>query len=300
MTTISTTDTNTTVQRNSDILAVVNAADHSQVTAEQISEFAAKNIKDFPHYKPDGAGAILIFHAVGLTDTNATCTTFVLGGIRENPALTGKFVEGNTPFPRQINTSIGGHLPDPKISLREATVNAIKEKMFVNSILPDSCNGAKTAIKELCEIIENENDWEAAVCIHTDQWKNGDGTIGTMCYLTTVKHIRCKDVYLTQIQSALQAIIDVKKMEGANLRTLSEFTFVPLNPVIQNSISLYEKDEEAKATIAYMQYKNEATVAFNDLSVATLKQNGAFDTSKFVKLIVLAKVGRRLCLAGMS
>src|SRR5205807_8365839 len=96
-----------------------------------------------------------------------------------------------------------------------------------------------------------------------------DDTKGTMCYLTAIKHIHCSDSDLVKIDEALQTIMAVKKVEGVNPRALSAFKFVPLNPVIENSLTTHLEDEITKAKNAYEKFGNSVVVTFNDLAVAT-------------------------------
>lgn len=266
-----------TTKRGSDILTVVEVADNSTVTASKISEDAAQQ-QDVPHYKSDGAGAILVFH----TESGV----YVLGGVRNNPALDKELTKENTPFPQQINSTIGGFLADPQLSLRDGVISAIKNKMFLQVELAKDAEGfaAQQVLKELCSIIENNDGWEPKVCVHTDCWTNNDNTKGTMCYLTAIKHISCRDSDLLKINEALQTTMFIKKKENVNPRALSEFKFVTLEPVIANSLATHLDDEITKARKAYEQFGNLVAVTFNDLAVATLAKNGAFQPNLMAQL----------------
>lgn len=257
------------VQRRTDILTVVEINDISKITPNEISATAAKQ-PNVPNYKPDGAGATLVFH----TESGV----FVLGGVRSNPALEKELTKENTAFPQQINSTIGGYLANPEISLKDAILDAIKNKMFLKVALTEYAQGfeAQQILKELNKTIENNDGWEEKVCVHTDQWTNKDDTKGTMCYLTAIKHIKCSDSELGKIDEALQTTMTIKKAEGVNARALSAFKFVPLNPVVENSLATHLDDEITKAIKAYENFGNGVVVTFNDLAVATLVKNGAF------------------------
>lgn len=264
------------VQRRTDILTVLEVNDFS-VKASEISAKAAEQ-PSVPHYKPDGAGAILVFH----TESD----NFVLGGVRSNPALAATLTTEDKPYPQQINLTIGGYLANSELPLIDAIIHTIKNKMFLTSDLEEGASGfdAQQTLKKLCAVLESQEGWEEKICVHTDKWINNDTTEGTMCFLTAIKHIQCSNTDLAQINNALQTIMAVKKAEGVNLRTLSEFKFVPLEPVISNSLSTYLEDEVTKAKAAYEKFGNTIAVTFNDLAVATLKKNDAFEMTQGVQL----------------
>lgn len=260
------------IQRGSDLLTIIETTDISKVCASEISEAASKQ-PNFPHYKADGAGAVLIFH----TETGA----YVLGGIRSNPALNEKLTKDSTAFPMQINTTTGGYLPNPSSSLKEGILNAVKSKLFSKTELTENEKGfeAQQALKNLLQTIGNTEGWEEKICVHTDQWKEKD-TEKTMCYLTAIKHIACSDEDITKIDNALQTMMGIKKSEGVNLA----FKFVALQPIIENSLSTYQANEITKATEAYNKHGNQVVVTFNDLAVATLAINNAFKIVNFAQL----------------
>lgn len=105
-----------------------------------------------------------------------------------------------------------------------------------------------------------------------------------MCYLTAIKHIRCEHEDLNKIEEALQTMMRIKKEKGTNVRALSNFKFVPLQPIIDNSLETYLESETDKAKNAYQKYGNNIAVTFNDLAVATLAKNDAFSSDKCVDL----------------
>lgn len=264
------------VKRRTDILTVVDILDHSSTSANEISASAAKQ-SDFPHYRPDGAGATLIFH----TESN----TYVLGGIRCNPALEKELTSDNCLFPQQINSTIGGYLANPELSLREAIIEAVKNKMFLKSKIIEGSPGfeAQQVLMNLCLTLENNEGWEEKVCVHTDKWTNNDSTESTMCYLTAIKHTQCSDADLFRISESLETIMTIKKEEGINPRALSAFKFVPLQPIISNSLATHLNDELTKAQMAYKQFGNVVAVTFNDLAIATLSKSEAFSFGQFAQ-----------------
>lgn len=265
------------VQRRTDILTVVTVSDNATTKANDISATAAKQ-PNVPYYNADGAGSILIFH----TESGE----FVLGGTRNNPAIENELTKNKTPFPKQINATIGGYLANPELPLRKAVIDAIKNKMFLTAVIPEGAPGfeEQNLLKQLCDILDNNDGWENQVCMHTDKWINKDNTLGTMCFLTTIKHINCSNAELAKIDEALQIIMAIKKTEGANPRTLSEFKFVPLQPVITNSLATYSEDEITKARSSYEQFGDTIALTFNDLAVATLAKNGAFKATQYAQL----------------
>lgn len=265
------------VQRNTDILTTIEVIDSSQITANEVSAMAAKQ-KDVPQYKPDGAGATLIFHTKS--------GKFILGGVRNNPALEKVSPDDNAAFPQQINSTIGGYLAKPELSLKESLVEAVKNKMLLQEDLKEHESGfdSQQIIKDLLKSIESQQGWEGKICIHTDKWQNDNNTEGTMCFLTAIKHIQCRDEDLNKIEESLQSMMRVKKEKGANLRALSDFKFVPLQPLIDNSLETYSESEVNKAKNAYQKFGNKIAVTFNDLAVATLAKNGAFSSNESVEL----------------
>jgi hypothetical protein len=255
-------------KRRSDILAVV-AADVSNMTLSAVNALAASQ-PDVPTYKPDGAGATLVFH----TNTG----DYVLGGVRENPALSKETTKDATQYPLQINSTIGGYAGNPEAVLRDAVLDSIKNKMFLKVALSEDQPGYQDQqiLMQLCDVIANDDGWESRICVHTDKWVNDDKSEGTMCYMTTIKHINCNDADLVNINEALQATMAIKKAEGVNTRALSEFKFVELQPIIENSLASYLDDEKTKAIKAYERFGDVVAVTFNDLAIATLAKNSAF------------------------
>lgn len=180
--------------------------------------------------------------AVALIFHTAT-KNYVLGSLRENPRLNGLKTKDGKDFPLQFNSATGGRVPDPSLPLREAAVRNIKSRM----VLDDN----------LCAAIEMEEGWEDQVCVHTDKWTENSEE-KTMCVLTMVKHLSCSDKDLEKISH------------------LSQFTFMELDSVIQNSCISYMEGEVEKAEKGY---EEKIAVIFNDLAVATLAKEGAFQWS---------------------
>ena len=252
------------VQRGTDKLTVV-IADPFKTTCQEIANIAAQQL-DFPNYIANNASAILIF------ETGRR--VFLLGGVSDNPALKDKLTKDRNPFPQQIGASIGGFLPNPNVPFIDAVMNSIKAKMFLTSDLSGKGLEAQQVLKDLCSKIESKEDWEDKVCVHTNRWME-DQAEKTMSVLTAVKRIQCKDSDLQNIQNALDNIMNIKKSE-TNPRILSEFKFVELNPIIENSIDSHLKEETEKASDAYDKFKDKIAVTFNDLAITTLAKSGAF------------------------
>lgn len=265
------------VQRKTDILTVVESKNISEVTANDINDDAGKQPK-VPHYQPDGIGAILVFHIDG--------DLFVLGAVRNNPALAQFLTPKNTSFPQQINAAIGGYLANPELSLKDSMLNAIKNKILLKEELTENMPGyqAQQVLHNLCKTIENNDGWEDKICVHTDQWMNKDESKGTMCFLTGIKHINCNLADLVKINEALQTMMAMKQAEDTDSKTLSAFKFIPLKPVIANSLASHLEDEITKATKGYEQFGNQISVSFNDLAIATLVKNNAFRSNLCAQL----------------
>ncbi|MDI9819917.1 MULTISPECIES: hypothetical protein [unclassified Legionella] len=254
------------VKRGTDILTTVEVENIEKTSANEI----AANIANFPAYKPDGCGAILLFHT-------PDHQIHGLGGLRANPALKDKLTSDETRFPPQVNTTIGGRLIDPEKPLQESIMNAIKYKMFFDANTPGNSPIYKEQqiIKSLITTIETSAGWASDVCVHTDSWKNDDTSVGTMCFLTGIKHINCSNEDLREIENALQTIMDYKKSQGEQPRNLSDFKFYPFINTMKNATSGYliERTELEKAEIAH---KNKAFVTFNDLCLETFRVNGSY------------------------
>ena len=86
----------------------------------------------------------------------------------------------------------------------------------------------------------------------------------------------------------------LKEAEGVNTRALSEFKFIPLNPVVENSLATHLEDETTKAKTAYEKFGNTVAVTFNDLAVATLAKNGAFQSAQFAKLTLASDINSNI------
>ena len=111
--------------------------------------------------------------------------------------------------------------------------------------------------------------------MHTDRWENSDKSVGTMCFLTGIKHINCTDDDLTKIEEALKTIMDYKKSQGEQPRNLSNLKFYPFINTMKNATAEYliKRTELEKAEIAH---QNKAFVTFNDLCLETFRVNGTY------------------------
>lgn len=158
-------------------------------------------------------------------------------------------------------------------------MSAIRNKFFVHGgddqKLEQTAN--RQIIEDLCRTIEHDDGWENQVCVHTSKWANEDNSEGQMCFMTAVKHIACSHGDLEKIEKALASNIESQKSASA---VLSAFKFVPLEPLIENSKSTYDKDEVSKAQNAYNQFQDAVAVTFNDMAVATFAQGDALQHSR--------------------
>ncbi len=224
-----------------------------------------------PMHKPDGAGAMLIFHTPeGI---------FVLGGMRNNPALDNAFTDNGGKFPQQINSTIGGYMTQPELPLRQSVMTSIRNKFFAQGGGDQKMEQTadRQIIEDLCRTIEHDDGWESQVCVHTSKWANEDGSEGQMCFMTAVKHIACSHGDLEKIEKALASNIESRKSASA---VLSAFKFIPLEPLVENSKATYDKDEVSKAQNAYTQFQDSVAVTFNDMAVATFAQGNALQHSR--------------------
>lgn len=260
----------TIVKRGSDMLITVDVENAAKTTATEIATSATTN-SEIPAYKPDGCGAILLFHT---PDHHV----HGLGGLRDNFALKNELTVDNSPFPPQVNTTIGGgYLFDADQPLRESIMKQIKNKIFFNPATPKDSPiyGEQETIKSLIKTIESSEGWTNDVCVHTSYWQNDDGTTGTMCYLTAIKHINCTHEDLEKIVSALKTIMEYKHTQGESPRNLSNYQFYPFINTMQNATAEYliKRTELEKAQIAYQQ---KAPVTFNDLCLETFRINDTY------------------------
>jgi hypothetical protein len=258
----------TIVKRGNDILIVVDVKNPATTAEAIISE--ALTHPEVPKYQPDGCGAILLFHT-------PNHKIHGLGGLRNNPALKDHLTADGKEFPSQVNTTIGGRLFDPKKSLRESIIDAIKYKMFFDPKTPEESTvyQAQQTIQNLIAAVEAPAGWNNDICVHTDRWENKDKSIGTMCFLTGIKHINCTYDELQIIEDALEKMMGFKQLQGEQPRNLSNFKFYPFIATMKNATSEYliERTELEKATIAY---GNQAFVTFNDLCLQTFKVNDVY------------------------
>jgi hypothetical protein len=257
------------INRGNDMLTTVPVDHVAKTTAKDIATSASKHT-EVPQYTPDGCGVILLFHT-------PDHQIHGLGGLRDNPALKNSTTVNGTPFPAQVNTTIGGRLFDSSLTLLDSVLNAVKYKMFFDPEVTEQSPiyEAQQVIKSLIKAIEASEGWGQEVCVHTDRWTNEDKSIGTMCFLTAIKHINCTDEDLKKITTALNTIMEYKLSKGELPRNITNFGFYPFINTMKNATAEYmiKHTELEKAEIAY---KNNAFVTFNDLCLETFRENNAF------------------------
>ena len=227
-----------------------------------------------PSNEPDGLGVVLVFH----TEKN----NYVLGGIRENPALKNKLAEDGSKFPSQISTSVGGRLDNPEQPIKDAAMNILKYRILPLTEVDasDSRFQDQELLKKFASSVSEPKGWDDKVCFHTSSWANANGSEGKMNYISVVKHITCTEEDCQQLTSALVSSMAIKAAKGEPTRSLQPFNFVALEPIIDNSNASYALDEVDKANQAYGKYQNQICLTFNDMAMAALSKNGAFDPSK--------------------
>ncbi len=262
------------VERRSDKLGVVEGRIDSNITLQQI---ASASVSKLPNYAPDNASAILVFHTAS--------KAYILGPVRTNKALhePGKEVltKDGTPFPLQISASVGGRCTEANQPFRSAVIDRMSNRMYIHTALAGA-EKAQEVLKKLSLAVQTDEGWENKVCLHTDKW--GEGESDKMCVLTGIKHLSCNETDLMTIESALKTIMNVKIASGAKPWEVADYKFVELTPIIESSKATYLEDEIVKATKAYEQFKDSVAVTFNDLAVATLALNGAFQERNFAPL----------------
>lgn len=263
-----------TVERRSDMLGVVEGTVDSKVSLQQIASASASKL---PDYAPDNAGAILVFHTAS--------KVYLLGPVRTNKALheSGKEVltKDGTQYPLQISASIGGRYTEAGQPFRSAVIDRMNTRMYIIPALAGA-EKAQEILKTLRAAVQTDEGWENKVCIHTDKWGDGEGD--KMCVLTGIKHLACSASDILTIESALKSIMEAKKAAGAKPWEVADYKFVELTPIIESSKATYLDDEIVKASKAYEQFKETVAVTFNDLAVATLALNGAFQERTFALL----------------
>lgn len=233
---------------------------------------------NIPLYRPDGNGAVLVFH----TESDS----YILGGIRTNPGLK------DTKYPAQLSAAIGGGAPDETRKLKESIIDSMIVKMYMKDSIAKNEAGHtdQLIIEDLIKIIGDDQGWSSHICIHTDHWNNNDGSLGTMCYLTAIKHIQTTDADLRIIEDALQSLSAIAKDKGLPPRAISDYHFVALQPVIQNAVATHMDNEEEKARKAFEQFGNKIAVTFNDLAMATLAKCDAFKCKEAATLQLTSRL----------
>jgi hypothetical protein len=253
-----------TIRRGSDFVSVREVDLNRLASAKAVANCT---------YPADGAGAILIFH----TESG----NYVLGGIRNNPALEHIQTKKGTAFAPQISATIGGYLADSSRPLKDSVTEAIRSKILLRADIPTGAPGhnEQALLNHLCKTIEDEKGWESKVSIHTDKWTDKDGTEKTMCFLNAIKHLGCDDADLRALDHALEIVMALKKATGANPGPLTDYQFVPFRPIVESALESHQKSEVGKANDAHEKFGGQIAVTFNDLAVAALASNGAFEAT---------------------
>jgi hypothetical protein len=270
----------TILNRGSDIMTVLSGLVDTTQSAQSLCDLAGINSPHFPAYRPDGAGAILIFH----TESG----NFVLGSVRANPALQSVPAPSGQPYPAQMNTCLGGYLPDPQTSLRAAILSAARPKVLRESLVLETPDARRVQgqLSQLLDVIEADAGWEPRICIHTDRWQDGEGNEKTMCFLTAVKHLQCTEADRNALEQAFKSNAMLPSTSG---REPMAFGFAPLDSVTANALDTYAADEVTKATRAWEAHGDTVTVVFNDLATAALKKNRAFECDSPARLTLLGQ-----------
>ncbi len=263
------------IQVEKNRLFVVNSDRGLEESVSELFSKAKTQSNDWlPSNEPDGLGVILVFH----TEKN----NYVLGGIRENIALKNKFAEDGSRFPAQISTSIGGRLENPEQPIKDAAMTILKYRILPLTEVDASDDRFQDQelLKKFASSVSEPKGWDDKVCFHTSSWANANGSEGKMNYVSVVKHITCNEEDCQQLASALVSSMEIKAAKGEPTRSLQPFNFVALEPIIDNSNASYAMDEVDKANQAYGKYQNQICLTFNDMAMAALAKNGAFDPAK--------------------
>jgi hypothetical protein len=244
-------------------------------SARSLCDLARECLPQFPFYPPDGAGAIVVFH----TERG----NFVLGSVRANPCLRSVRAPNGQLYPLQIDTCLGGRLPNADTSLQSAILSAAKPKVLRENLVLDTpeASRAQEQLSHLLDAIETDEGWEPRICIHTDTWKDREGNEKTMCFLTAVKHLQCTEADRNTLEQAFKSNAMLPSTSG---REPIVFGFALLDGVTTNALDTYAADEVTKATRAWEAHGDTVTVVFNDLATAALKKNRAFECDSPARL----------------
>lgn len=265
----------TVLERGSDIMTVISGQIDMSQTAQSLCDMAAASSPRFPSHRPDGAGAIVILH----TESGR----FVFGSLRANPALKSSPAPNGQPYPLQMNTCVGGYLPNPETPLKSAILAASRPKVMREGLVLDTPEASRMQrhLGQLLDAIETDAGWEPRVCIHTDKWKDREGNEKTMCFLTAVKHLQCTEADRNVLEQGLKFNAVLPSSSG---REPIAFGFAPLDNITANALDTYAADEVKKATRAWEAHGDTVAVVFNDLATAALKKNRAFECDSPARL----------------
>jgi len=265
----------TVLERGSDIMTVLSGQIDTSHTAKSLCDMAAASSPRFPGYRPDGAGAIVVFH----TETGS----FVFGSLRANPALQSALAPNGQPYPLQMNTCVGGYLPNPDTPLKSAILAAARPKVMREGLALDTPEAGRVQrqLAQMLDAIETDAGWESRICIHTDKWKDREGNEKTMCFLTAVKHLQCTEADRNVLEQGLKLNAALPSSSG---REPIAFGFAQLDNITSNALDTYAADEVTKATRAWEAHGDTVAVVFNDLATAALKKNRAFECDSPARL----------------
>lgn len=265
----------TSLIRGSDIMTVLSGQVDTSQSASSLCDLAKDSSPHFPSYPPDGAGAIVVFH----TERG----NFVLGSVRENPCLKSVLAPNGQPYPPQIDTCLGGRLPNPETSLRSAILSAARPKVLRENLVLDTpeANRVQGQLAQLLDAIEADAGWESRICIHTDTWKDREGNEKTMCFLTAVKHLQCTEADRNALEQAFR--VNATLSSSSPYAPIA-FGFASLASIASNALDTYAADEVTKATRAWEAHGDTVAVVFNDLATAALKKNRAFECDSPARL----------------
>jgi len=265
----------TVLNRGTDIMTVLGGHVDTSQSAQSLCQIAAAHSPQFPAYRPDGAGAIVIFHT--------EAGRFVLGSLRANPALRSELAPDGQPYPSQINTCLGGYLPNPDTPLRTGILSAARPKVLRENLVLETPEAKRVQglLSQMLDAIEADAGWEPRTCIHTDKWKGKNDNDETMCFLTAVKHLQCSEADRNALAQALKVNASLPSSSG---REPMAFGFASLESTTGNAIDTYAADELTKARRAWETHGHAVAVVFNDLATAALKKNRAFECDSPARL----------------
>jgi hypothetical protein len=302
-------------------LSAVTATEVSKIAATQVNaEVEGQAPITVPQYKADGAAANLVFHTekgrflLAGEGINPAIEFLKTKDNTDFPKQAGSATGGGFPGNPDV------------VTLIECIANAAKGKLYLREDIAEGNEGyeAQQVVKPLLAVIADKQSYEKKVAVHTDKGDWGTqcyitATKHIHCSYSALERI--VDA-LQVLKKITEASFDVK-IAAAKSRTdvtpeeiaktakevrdltntkkrLVSFAAVPVEQLIKNSQQTYmiqhEKDDAGKiiksaelikAEIAYAKYGNIVAVAFNDLAVATMAENGAFKTKERVAELAL-------------